>query len=195
MNEIFLCCILFLIGYLIGSISIGYLVASWHGIPDVRLLGSGSTGATNIARALGIPYFFLIFFVDFLKSFLTILFFKFAAGDFIWIIGVGLIIGNGWPYFIGFKGGKGVATAAGIFAALIPKITFFLFILWGLSFVWFRIVGIASVIMYCVLPVFVFIVPQFSYKILLIFISFIGLVLHRFNIKLYLKNSNRAYKG
>ncbi|MDF1800957.1 MAG: glycerol-3-phosphate 1-O-acyltransferase PlsY [Planctomycetota bacterium] len=128
-----------LIGYLLGSIPFGFLLARLKGI-DLRAIGSGNIGATNTGRALGKPLGFLAFFLDFTKGWFP------AAVVASWFLtegnadsgnlslavlaGGAAVIGHVWPVYLGFKGGKAVATGCGVLVALDPTI----FVLGGAVF-------------------------------------------------------------
>jgi acyl phosphate:glycerol-3-phosphate acyltransferase len=107
--------------YLLGTIPNGLLVARARGI-DIRTVGSGNIGATNVARALGKKLGFLVLFLDALKGFVpTFLALRAGLADEI-VAGVGLaaILGHVFPIWLRFRGGKGVATGLGVFLALAP---------------------------------------------------------------------------
>lgn len=122
MNELILYPITLCIAYLIGSIPTGYLIARLHGVADIRNHGSGNIGATNVARSLGTGYFFVILLLDASKAFLLLSFLSKAgmSQPFLILAGASLLLGNAFSFFLGFKGGKGVATSLGILAALNP---------------------------------------------------------------------------
>ncbi len=117
---IFLC----LSFYLIGSIPIGFLIAKSKGI-DIRTVGSGNIGATNVGRALGKKWQFIVLILDALKGYLAVLtaniIFKNNSTYISFsplLVGSCAIVGHNWTIFLKFKGGKGVATSAGVIAAL-----------------------------------------------------------------------------
>lgn len=120
----------FLVSYLIGAIPFGYLIARWHGI-DILREGSGNIGATNVGRVLGRRFGILVFFLDFAKGAAP------AAGalglaactdvdstlgkDTLPVLaGLGAFLGHLFPVTLRFRGGKGVATGAGVIAVLLP---------------------------------------------------------------------------
>src|ERR1041385_2525797 len=122
------------IAYLLGSIPTGYVVAKSRGI-DIRTVGSGNIGATNVFRTLGKPAGIFVLAVDALKGFVSCFFvgpfvYRFLAGtlkddsathEFLKITG-GLfaILGHNYTCWLKFKGGKGIATSAGVTLALLP---------------------------------------------------------------------------
>ncbi|HMA52933.1 MAG TPA: glycerol-3-phosphate 1-O-acyltransferase PlsY [Acidobacteriota bacterium] len=106
--------------YLLGSIPTGYLLARWSGTRDVRKYGSGSTGATNILRVKGWKVALPVAVFDILKGFLPAFLALRWFGDpaFAALCGLLAVVGHCFPFSIGFRGGKGVATSLGAFAAI-----------------------------------------------------------------------------
>lgn len=110
-----------LVGYLIGSLPIGYLLGRLKGI-DVRAIGSGRTGGTNVYRALGAKLGLLTGVLDFAKGAVSVLLMRAAFGDeaAAALAGAAAVAGHNWSLFLGFKGGAGGSTAAGALLALNP---------------------------------------------------------------------------
>lgn len=116
--------LLVLIGLVAGAIPFGYLAGrSLQGI-DLRNVGSGGTGATNVLRTLGKKASAAVLILDFLKGLLPVLAARWLGLDAWWIAAVAFatVIGHCWSPFIGFKGGKGVATGGGASIALFPPV-------------------------------------------------------------------------
>ena len=114
--------LLVLIGFLAGAIPFGYLAGrSMQGI-DLRNVGSGGTGATNVLRTLGKKASATVLVLDFLKGLLPVLLARWLGLDDRWVaaVAVATVVGHCWSPFIGFKGGKGVATGGGAAIALFP---------------------------------------------------------------------------
>jgi len=111
--------------YLVGAIPFGLLIGKLAGI-DVRTAGSGNIGATNVNRLLGKKLGFLTLLLDCLKGFLPIFlssqFISVGSGQNIWVLlcGIMAVVGHMFPIYLGFKGGKGVATGLGVFFFLSP---------------------------------------------------------------------------
>jgi glycerol-3-phosphate acyltransferase PlsY len=106
--------------YLIGSIPVGYLTGrALRGI-DIRSYGSGVTGATNVLRTLGRGPFVFVLIADALKGYVPtiVTWYLFHDHDLQVAAGISAVIGHDFPIFIGFRGGRGVATSFGVFAAL-----------------------------------------------------------------------------
>lgn len=100
--------------YLIGSIPIGLVLGKLKGV-DIRQYGSGKTGTTNVLRNVGKQYAIIALIVDIAKGVIVVLMAKFTLDSPIWEMAAGFaaIIGHNWSIYIKFKGGRGVATAAG----------------------------------------------------------------------------------
>jgi glycerol-3-phosphate acyltransferase PlsY len=148
-------CLTAVVGYLVGSLSFAILVARARGV-DIRSVGSGNPGATNVKRALGRGAGNFVFLLDFLKGFLPALWpmLVFANGSgLLSILGLtGAILGHSFPVYYGFKGGKGVATTMGGLLALMPVVMLIGILAWSAVFYIFRLVSVASIAFGLVLP-------------------------------------------
>ena len=119
-----------ILGYAFGLFQTGYIYGRLHGI-DIRQHGSGNSGSTNALRVMGVKAGAMVFMGDFLKTvipcFLVRIFFK-NQPDFIYILilytGFGVILGHNFPFYLKFKGGKGIAATAGIIFSLDLRLTF-----------------------------------------------------------------------
>jgi glycerol-3-phosphate acyltransferase PlsY len=158
-----------LLGYLLGSIPAGYLVGRIAGI-DIRNAGSGNIGATNVVRVLGKRYGYPVFAIDFLKG-LTAVLIAIAVARHVGLTeqwpqtfgvtaGVGGVIGHTFPIWLGFKGGKGVATSVGVIFGLMPVAALMVLGVWVLTFELSRYVSVASIIAALALPITVLFVSQ-----------------------------------
>lgn len=112
--------------YLIGSIPIGYLVGRFYQGMDVREYGSGAIGATNVLRTMGKGAFLLVLVLDVLKGWLPVLAVWYLTEDHnVQVVsGIAVVLGHDFPLYIGFRGGRGVATAMGVYAALTVPMAF-----------------------------------------------------------------------
>ncbi len=108
------------IGYLLGSIPSGYLAGRWLAKIDIREIGSGSTGATNVLREVGKAPALAVFVVDILKGFLPVMIAKWLLVDEALevVVGIAALSGHIWPIWLNWKGGKAVATGLGVFLAI-----------------------------------------------------------------------------
>lgn len=144
-----------LAAYLIGAIPVGFLVARVAGGTDIRRSGSGNIGATNVLRTLGTGPAVLTLVGDIVKGYLAVRSAG-AIGPEAWTAAggaVAAVAGNCWPIFLGFRGGKGVATGLGAFLALIPWAVAPAAVLWVAVTALSRYVSMASVIACLSLPV------------------------------------------
>jgi acyl phosphate:glycerol-3-phosphate acyltransferase len=151
-------------GYLLGSIPTGFLVAQAKGI-DIRAVGSGNIGATNVLRALGKPAGAFVLFMDALKGWLAVvplselilLAFGLASDARAREVGAivgsfSVILGHNFTCWLQFKGGKGIATSAGVLLALVPWALLIIVIVWIIVFASTRYVSLASITAALVLP-------------------------------------------
>jgi acyl phosphate:glycerol-3-phosphate acyltransferase len=154
--------LLLLAGYLLGSIPSAYLAGRIAGI-DIRQVGSGNVGATNVTRTLGKRFGYPVFAVDFLKGVaavaISILIFNRTqpsgiSREFCGVIaGSSSVIGHSFPVWLGFKGGKGVATSAGVIFALVPLAAVAMAVVWIATFQITRYVSLASIAAVIALPI------------------------------------------
>lgn len=115
-----------IVAYVLGSVPFGYVIVRMSGAGDVRETGSGGTGATNVSRRAGKAAGILTLVLDALKGVCAVLFAKVVAGEetgAMWIVAaaaIAVIVGHIFPVWLGFRGGKGVATTVGVFLVLAP---------------------------------------------------------------------------
>jgi glycerol-3-phosphate acyltransferase PlsY len=155
-----------LTAYLLGSIPTGYLVARAKGI-DIRSVGSGNIGATNVMRSLGRPAGILVLVADGLKGWVAcgmlpgyaLPLFEIRPGfegqfrEVLAIVcGFAAVLGHNYPCWLKFKGGKGIATSAGVLAALVPWALVIILSLWIIFSVLTRYVSIGSLVASFTLP-------------------------------------------
>lgn len=150
-----------ILSYLLGSIPFGYLAGLMVGV-DVRKSGSGNIGATNVLRVLGKKYGYAVFLADFLKGFLAVRFALWIGRDdpigshLLGIIAaLFVVVGHSFPIWLGFQGGKGVATSAGACLGLFPTATLLVGCIWIAVFFSFRFVSLASIVGAIALPIVV----------------------------------------
>ena len=141
------------LAYLLGAIPFGLLIARANGV-DIRAVGSGNIGATNVFRALGKGWGLLAFVCDALKGFIPASVFPVLAKTFWAFEGDAVlplvcaclaIAGHNWPVYLRFKGGKGVATSVGALIGLAPMAAGIGLLTWGLVFVAKHYVSLASI--------------------------------------------------
>lgn len=157
-------------GYFAGSLPTGYLVARARGV-DIRQSGSGNIGATNVFRVLGKPAGVLVLVVDGLKGYAacawgaSILLQAFGvapsvAEPFRIVAGIAAVLGHNFTCWLRFKGGKGIATSAGVYFALVPLAAGMAVAAWVGALLLTRYVSVASVLAATVLPLAVWFTPN-----------------------------------
>lgn len=152
-----------IVGYLLGSCPNGLLIGRARGV-DIRQHGSGNIGATNALRVLGKKWGYLVFFLDAFKGFVAVrIAFALAMATpqvaryevFGIIGGLACILGHTFPVWLRFRGGKGVATSAGVLLGLMPIAVLSVFTIWLLLFQLTRYVSLASIVAAAALPLLV----------------------------------------
>ena len=141
--------------YLIGSIPMGLIFGKLIWKKDLRRFGSHNIGATNAWRILDRKAGLLIFILDFLKGQLGVLLgaYLFASPGAMVVGGLFAVLGHMFPIFIGFRGGKGVATGLGVISALMPKVTLIVVVVWVVLTLITRYVSVASIVAAVLTPI------------------------------------------
>jgi glycerol-3-phosphate acyltransferase PlsY len=191
-----------LVAYLLGSIPFGFIAGLIAGV-DVREHGSGNIGATNTLRVLGKKYGYAVFVADTLKGFLAVRIalwlaqFDPATSYFIGILAaLFVVLGHSFPVWLRFRGGKGVAAAAGACLGLLPVATFIAVIVWLAIFFLFRFVSLASIVAAIALPISAWLLGNVADPILLGFSGLIAALIifrHRSNIVRLLQGSEARF--
>jgi glycerol-3-phosphate acyltransferase PlsY len=185
------------IGYLLGSIPFGYLlVRAFHGA-DVRTTGSGNIGATNVARtspALGAATLVL----DALKGLGAVLL---ISGIFpgqrnlAFVAALAAVAGHIFPAWLGFRGGKGVATGLGSFLLLTPKAILLALAIFVVAAAAFRFVALASIVATASLPMLALVLGERSKPVLLLAAASLLIILkHRTNIARMLRGTEPKFQ-
>ena len=140
-----------MIGYAIGSLPIGYLVAQTASGVDLRRVGSGNVGATNVYRTGGLRMGVAVMAADMAKGAAAVL--VVGGGTAAVAAGVAAVVGHIYPVWLGFRGGKGVATASGVFGVLAPWPTLIAAAVFGITVARTRFVSLGSMVATVLLPV------------------------------------------
>jgi acyl phosphate:glycerol-3-phosphate acyltransferase len=154
-----------ILSYLIGSIPSGYLVARTQGV-DIRQHGSRNIGATNVLRVMGKKWGYLVFFCDSFKGFVAVKLGVLIAAHSLLspvlggvIAAITCILGHNYTFWLGFKGGKGIATSGGVVLALFPiTVICCVALVWIAVFYAAKYVSLASIAAAVVLPIAVFLI-------------------------------------
>ena len=179
--------LIFLISYFLGSFPTGFLIAKYLKNIDLRFVGSGSTGATNVLRNIGKGPALIVFIIDVLKGFIAVKIASIFLQSNLWEVLAGLlaITGHIWPVWLKGKGGKAVATGLGMFLALswkvgLASLGIFLTIIWK-----WKIVSLSSITAAICLPILMitylgaFLHP---YSLISFVVSILVVLKHRANI-------------
>jgi glycerol-3-phosphate acyltransferase PlsY len=196
------------LSWLLGSIPSAYIVTRLSLGTDIRTLGSGNSGATNVYRILGFKYAAAVFLFDFLKGFLPVLFilrsglpFSLRPADLAVVSGSAAFIGHVFPVFIGWKGGKGVATGAGVLTALYPPLFPACLAVFAAVLLLSRTMSLASIVTALSVPVWYVTLsalthkaPEFSMTLFTVLIAAAVIFTHVKNIiKIAKGNENKLY--
>lgn len=193
----------FIVSYLIGSMPTSVWIGKKLYNIDIREHGSGNAGATNTLRVLGNKAGIIVLLIDFLKGFGVIAFasiFKpFIQSPEYYVIyqlllGFLAVFGHMFPVFANFRGGKGVATLAGIVLAIYPKVFLICLVIFALVFISTRYVSLSSIVTATVFPVlviFVFNTELLSKIVFAILASSILIITHRKNIQRLINGTER----
>lgn len=148
-----------LIAYLLGSIPFGFLMVRAFGGGDVRASGSGNIGATNVTRVAGAVPGLLTLVLDASKGLIAVwLAIRWSNGNIRWVTAaaVAAVLGHMFPVWLGFRGGKGIATGLGVLALICPKAILTAAVLWFIVLIFWRYVSLASIAAAAGMPVFIY---------------------------------------
>ncbi|MFC1494677.1 glycerol-3-phosphate 1-O-acyltransferase PlsY [Thermodesulfobacteriota bacterium] len=186
--------------YLAGSIPFGSIIGRIAAGTDITKRGSGNIGATNVARELGIKWGLITLFLDMFKGFLPVFmvvsFYNPPGGWLLITVPISLLLGHRFSPFLNFKGGKGVATALGIFFALSPVVVLILLAVFILIVYVTDYVSLGSITASCMMPVILFFTEK--NRDLLITASCIAAIIcitHKDNIIRLIKGKERRWKN
>ncbi|MCF6149905.1 MAG: glycerol-3-phosphate 1-O-acyltransferase PlsY [Candidatus Kuenenia sp.] len=182
------------LSYFIGSIPFGFIVAKLAKDVDIRQVGSGNPGATNVWRVLGKKYGILVFILDMMKGFLPVFIFDYITQGqsrtvYTVLCGIGVILGHTFPIFLSFKGGKAAATGCGVFIWLAPIPLFISATAWVLTTFISRYVSLGSMVSSIILIICIILINKEPFgsrlpiTLFSIFISVFLIIRHKSNIR------------
>jgi len=196
--------ILIAVAYLLGSIPFGLVVAKFAGKGDIRKSGSGNIGATNVTRVIGKKLGALTLVLDAAKGVVAVLLARFfvgdenISGDVVYICAVVAVLGHCFPVWLGFKGGKGVATGFAVLTAAHSVSGLVALALWIGSFLLFRISSLSALISWALVPVLVYFIVDTEGGIglfyMALFLSLLIVLKHHSNIKRLIKGEEGKKK-
>ena len=190
-----------LVAYLIGSIPTGYIIVKLAKNQDIRTIGSGSTGATNVKRVMGKKWFFIVMFLDAFKGALPVVLAKVFVGDALFhgiapvLAALGVIIGHSKSCFLGFTGGKSVASGVGTILALSWQVGLLVAAIWSVFTYFSKYVSVGSIVALLISPVLMFLFKKpYAYVAYCLLGAIYIVYLHRENIKRLIKGEENKVR-
>lgn len=170
-------------GYLIGSIPFGLVLTRIAGLGDIRATGSGNIGATNVLRTGRKDIAAATLILDGGKGAAAALLFQYLGGDSVGMVaGFAAVIGHNFPVWIGFKGGKGVATSIGVLLAVAPLVGIVSCLTWIAVAAVLRISSLAALVCLSAAPIYALILATPAHAVLAAALAILALIRHRANI-------------
>lgn len=188
--------LLILFSYLLGSIPFALIIGKIFFQTDIRKLGSGNLGTTNMIRILGKKAGLLVFFLDFFKGYLSIKVANIILGDvdYLIIFGAFAMIGHMFPIFANFKGGKSVATGSSLFVYFYPYLALCLVIVFFATLLLTGYVSLGSIIISTLGAIYITLYGIGNYRFILVAMCILVIYMHRGNIKRILNGTENVSK-
>ena len=171
------------ISYLMGSIPFGLILTKIFLKKDIRKVGSGNIGATNVLRTGNKKIGYLTLILDVLKAVIPVLYIKIKFPELVYISSLLVFIGHVFPAWLKFKGGKGVATYVGILFSINYILGFVFIASWLIIFFILRYSSLGSILATFIIPVFIFFNPNYENEYFFIIMFILILFTHRENVK------------
>jgi glycerol-3-phosphate acyltransferase PlsY len=184
--------LLIIFAFVLGSIPIGVIIAKAKGV-DLKKVGSGNIGATNVLRSLGRWPSVLTLLGDMLKGTIAVALGRyFGAGAFHeGLIGLSAILGHNFSLFLGFKGGKGVATSLGVFILYSPQTALITFIIWLVVVLTTKYSSLGALVSFVLLPLNIALFDSKEKLPVALLVSTFIIIRHTDNIKRLIKGTER----
>jgi glycerol-3-phosphate acyltransferase PlsY len=184
--------LLIICAFIMGSIPVGMLVARAKGV-DLKKVGSGNIGATNVMRSLGKGPAALTLIGDMLKGTLAVALGRyFGLGSFYeGIIGLSAILGHNFSVFLGFRGGKGVATSLGVFILYSPRTALITFVIWIAVVMTTKYSSLGALISFGLLPLNIILFDSKEKLPVALLVTLLILIRHTDNIQRLMKGTER----
>ena len=184
---------IFSVSYLCGSIPFGFLLTKFFLKKDIRKMGSGNIGATNVLRTGNKLIGYSTLTLDVLKAIVPLIIIKFNLPEFIFVSSLSIFLGHVFPVWLKFKGGKGVATYVGMLFCINYILGFVFIISWFIVFILSKYSSLSSMIASLSIPIFCFFIYNenfyfFTMMFILVFFT------HRENIKRLINNTESKSK-
>ena len=180
-----------IISYLMGSIPFGLILTKTFLKKDIREVGSGNIGATNVLRTGNKSIGYLTLVLDILKAIIPVIYVKFNYSDYLFISSLFAFLGHVFPIWLKFKGGKGVATYLGILFAINVYFGLIFIIIWLIIFVLSKYSSLSSLVASLSIPIYLIILAKYDQVIFFVIMFVLIFFTHRENIK-RLKNNKET---
>ena len=171
------------VSYLMGSIPFGLILTKVFLKKDIRKIGSGNIGATNVLRAGNKLIGYLTLILDVLKAVIPVLYIKFNFPELVYISSLSAFIGHVFPIWLKFKGGKGVATYVGILFSINYFLGIIFVVSWLIIFFISKYSSLGSILSTLVIPIFIFLNSSYENQYFFIIMFVLILYTHRENVK------------
>ena len=171
------------ISYLMGSIPFGLILTKIFLKKDIREIGSGNIGATNVLRTGNKLIGYLTLILDVLKAVIPVLYIKFNFPELVYISSLSAFIGHVFPIWLKFKGGKGVATYVGILVIINPIASLIFMIAWFTTYLIFKFSSLSSIIGSLIVPIYIYIFDGINNVYFFLIMFVLIFYTHRENIK------------
>ena len=183
--------IVIIFSYLSGSIPFGLVLTKIFIKKDIRKIGSGNTGATNALRTGNKVIGYSTLILDVSKAIVPLIYIKFNFPEFLYISSLCIFLGHVFPFWLKFKGGKGVATYVGILFSINIYFGFIFIIIWIITFIISRFSSLSSLIASIGIPIYLLFLTQYDQVIFFTMMFVLIFFTHRENIK-RLKNKEET---
>jgi len=178
-------------GYLLGSIPFGLVLTRLAGLGDIRTIGSGSIGATNVLRTGRKDLAFATMVLDGGKGAIAVLLVKALLGADATLLallaGAAAVVGHNFPVWLKFKGGKGVATTFGLMIVAAPIVSIMTMLTWLVVAVIFRISSLSALVSLALAPLYAFLTGRFEEAAVFAALAILGWIRHAANLRRLLK--------
>ena len=175
--------IIILTSYLMGSIPFGLILTKIFLNKDIRKVGSGNIGATNVLRAGNKIVGYLTLILDVLKAIIPIIYIKFNYPDLIYVSSLSVFLGHVFSIWLKFKGGKGVATYVGILFCINYFLGIIFIISWLIIFIISKFSSLGSILSSLVIPIYIFLNSDYNNEYFFVIMFVLILFTHKENVK------------
>jgi len=186
--------LIILLSYLMGSIPFGFILTKIFLKKDIREIGSGNIGATNVLRTGNKIIGYITLSLDILKTIVPLLIIKFNYSEFIFLSALSIFLGHVFPLWLKFNGGKGVATYVGMLFCINYILGFVFIFSWFVIFIIFRYSSLSSLIASLIIPIYQFYIIDNNNYYFFIILFILIFYTHRENVKRLINNTESKTK-